>query len=131
MAVKWGFRWAGGAKWRENGGTRTPSNVEFPAVSGVVCMSKVGGLDEDYPLTKFLCPLDEVLRLESGLAQANFVSFGPVPGGRLPAGGRYAARTGGCGTARGVDSRRVFENRFTRSNVMAQRRGSGSPGSLP
>ena len=52
MAVKWGFRRAGGAKWRENGGTRTPSNVEFPAVSGVVCMSKVGGLDENYPLTK-------------------------------------------------------------------------------
>ena len=53
MAVKWGFRRAGGAKWRENGGTRTPSNVEFPAVSGVVCMSKVGGLDENYPLTIF------------------------------------------------------------------------------
>ena len=52
MAVKWGFRRAGGAKWREIGGTRTPSNVEFPAVSGVVCMSKVGGLDEIYPLTK-------------------------------------------------------------------------------
>ena len=78
MAVKWGFRRAGGAKWRENGGTRTPSNVEFPAVSGVVCMSKVGGLDEIYPLTKFLCPLDEVLRLDSGLAQAN---FGPIPDG--------------------------------------------------
>ena len=131
MAVKWGFRRAGGAKWRENGGTRTPSNVEFPAVSGVVCMSKVGGLDEIYPLTKFLCPLDEVLRLDSGLAQANFVSFGPVPGGQVPVRDGYAARTGGCGTARGVDSRRVFENRFTRSNVMAQRRGSGSPGSLP
>ena len=84
MAVKWGFRRAGGAKWRENGGTRTPSNVEFPAVSGVVCMSKVGGLDEIYPLTKKICPLDEVLRLESGLVQANFVSFGPVPGGRVP-----------------------------------------------
>ena len=37
----------------------------------------------------FLCPLGEVLRLDSGLARAN---FGPVPGGRLPAGGRYAAR---------------------------------------
>ena len=44
-------------------------------------MSKVGGLDENYPLTKFLCPLDDILRLDSGLAQANFVSFGPVPGG--------------------------------------------------
>ena len=87
MAVKWGFRRAGGAKWRENGGTRTPSIVEFPAVSGVVCMSKVGGLDEIYPLTKFLCPLDEVLRLDSGLAQAN---FGPVPGGRLPVGDGHA-----------------------------------------
>ena len=83
MAVKWGFRRAGGAKWRENGGTRTPSIVEFPAVSGVVCMSKVGGLDENYPLTKILCPLGEVLRLDSGLAQAN---FGPIyiPGGRFP-----------------------------------------------
>ena len=130
MAVKWGFRGAGGAKWRENGGTRTPSNVEFPAVSGVVCMSKVGGLDEIYPLTKKVCPLDEVLRLESGLAQANFVSFGPVPGGRVPVRDGYAARGGRCGPPRGVDSRRVFENRFTRSNVMAQRRRLGLPGSL-
>ena len=130
MAVKWGFRGAGGAKWRENGGTRTPSIVEFPAVSGVVCMSKVGGLDEIYPLTKFLCPLDEVLRLESGLAQANFVSFGPVPGGRVPVRDGYAARGGRCGPPRGGDSRRVFENRFTRSNVMAQRRRLGLPGSL-
>ena len=122
MAVKWGFRRAGGAKWRENGGTRTPSNVEFPAVSGAVCMSKVGGLDENYPLTKFLCPLDEVLRLESGLVQANFVSFGPVPGGQVPVRDGYAARTGGCGTARGVDSRRVFENRLSLADVMALRR---------
>ena len=122
MAVKWGFRGAGGAKWRENGGTRTPSIVEFPAVSGVVCMSKVGGLDEIYPLTKFLCPLDEVLRLDSGLAQANFVSFGPVPGGQVPVRDGYAARTGGCGTARGVDSRRVFENRLSLADVMALRR---------
>ena len=87
MAVKWGFRRAGGAKWRENGGTRTPSNVEFPAVSGVVCMSKVGGLDENYPLTKISCPLDEVLRLDSGLAQAN---FGRFPGGRFPVVYAYA-----------------------------------------
>ena len=50
-------------------------------------MSKVGGLDEIYPLTKFLCPLDEVLRLDSGLAEAN---FGPVPGGRLPVGDGHA-----------------------------------------
>ena len=34
-----------------------------------------------------LCPLHEVLRLDSGLAQAN---FGPVPGGRLPAGDGHA-----------------------------------------
>ena len=67
-------------------------------------MRKVGVRDENYPLT-FLCPLGEVLRLDSGLAQAN---FGPVPGGRLPAGGRYAARTGGCGTARALEIRRVF-----------------------
>ena len=131
MAVKWGFRRAGGwAKWRENGGTKTPSTAEFLAVSGVVCMSKVGGLDEIYPLTKFLCPLDEVLRLDSGLAQANFVSFGPVPGGQVPVRDGYAARTGGCGTARGVDSRRVFENRLSIANVMAQRRGSELSGSL-
>ena len=110
MAVKWGFRGAEGAKWREKGGTRTPSNVEFPAVSGAVCMSKVGGLDENYPLTKFLCPLDEVLRLDSGLEQAN---FGTVPGGRLPAGGRYAARTGGCGTARALAIRRACGTRLT------------------
>ena len=82
-------------------------------------------------LTKFLCPLDEVLRLENGLAQANFVSFGPVPGGQVPVRDGYAPGTRRCATPRGVDSRRVFENRFTRSNVMAQRRGSGSPGSLP
>ena len=29
----------------------------------------------------FLCPLGEVLRLDSGLAQAN---FGPISGGRFP-----------------------------------------------
>ena len=34
-----------------------------------------------------LCPLGEVLRLDSGLTQAN---FGPVPGGRLPVGDGYA-----------------------------------------
>ena len=36
---------------------------------------------------RFPCPSGEVLRLDSGLAQAN---FGPVPGGRLPAGDGYA-----------------------------------------
>ena len=118
MAVKWGFRGARGAKWRENGGTRTPSNVEFPAVSGVVCMSKVGGLDEIYPLTKFLCPFDEVLRLDSGLAQANFVSFGPVPGGQVPVGDGYARGMGRCATPRGVDSRRAFENRLGLEQVL-------------
>ena len=71
--------------------------------------------------------MGEVLRLDSGLAQAN---FGPVPGGRLPAGGRYAARTGGCGTARALEIRRVFGNRLSIANVMAQRRRLGLPGSL-
>ena len=42
---------------------------------------------ESYPVTKMLCPLGEVLRLDSGLAQAN---FGPVPGGRLPVGDGHA-----------------------------------------
>ena len=93
-------------------------------------MSKVGGLDEIYPLTKFLCPLDEVLRLESGLAQANFVSFGPVPGGRVPVRDGYAARGGRCGPPRGVDSRRVFGNRLSIANVMALRRRLGTSGSL-
>ena len=45
-------------------------------------MRKVGVRDENYPLTLFLCSLDEVLRLDSGLAQAN---FGHVPGGRVGA----------------------------------------------
>ena len=85
-------------------------------------MSKVGGLDEIYPLTKFLCPLDEVLRLDSGLAQANFVSFGPVPGGQVPVRDGYAPGTGRCATPRGVDSRRVFENWLSLADVMALRR---------
>ena len=45
-------------------------------------MRKVGVRAENYPLTKKNCPLDEVLRLDSGLAQAN---FGHVPGGRVGA----------------------------------------------
>ena len=49
----------------------------FRAVSEVVYMRKVGVRDENYPLTT----LGEVLRLDSGLAQAN---FGPIPGGRFP-----------------------------------------------
>ena len=89
-------------------------------------MMKVGVRDEN-DMAIIFCPLGEVLRLDSGLAQAN---FGPVPGGRLPVGDGYAARGGRCGPTRGVDSRRVFENRFTRSNVMAQRRGSELSGSL-
>ena len=36
---------------------------------------------------QFLCPLGEVLCLDSGLAHAN---FGPVPGGRFPDAHAYA-----------------------------------------
>ena len=35
-------------------------------------------------------------------------------------GATHAWRTGGCVTARALEIRRVFENRFTTSNVMAQ-----------
>ena len=61
------------------------------------------------------------MRLDSGLAQAN---FGPVPGGRLPAGGRYAARTGGCGTARALEIRRVFSGIAAHSRREANARAS-------
>ena len=53
---------------------------------GPVYMRKVGVRDENYPMTNFMS-LGEVLRLDSGLAQAN---FGPVPGGRLSVGDGHA-----------------------------------------
>ena len=47
-------------------------------------MGVSGGLEgrlDSGSADKVLCPLGEVLRLDSGLAQAN---FGPIPGGRFP-----------------------------------------------
>ena len=42
-------------------------------------MRKVGVRDEN-DMVIILCPLDEVLRLDSGLVQTN---FGPIPEGRF------------------------------------------------
>ena len=50
---------------------------------------------------------------------------------QIEAGGATpAARMGGCGRVRALEIRRVFENRFTTSNVMAEGPRSGLSGSL-
>ena len=49
-------------------------------------------------------------------------SAGRRPEENEAGGAKYAARTHGCGTARALEIRRVFENRFTTTNVMASRR---------
>ena len=58
-------------------------------------------------------------------------SAGRRPEENEAGGAKYAPRAHGCATARALEIRRVFENRFTTSNVMAQRRGLGLSGSLP
>ena len=84
MGVSGGLEGPNGLKM---GGFGAGFKGMFRAVSEVVYMRKVGVRDENYPLTKISCPLDEVLRLDSGLAQAN---FGPISGGRFPDTHAYA-----------------------------------------
>ena len=49
-------------------------------------------------------------------------SAGRRPEENEAGGDAYAPRARGCATARALEIRRVFENRFTTSNVMALRR---------